>query len=341
MAALEARVLMSASHAPMVVAPPPATEGAEIVASSPAAVDDGGQGAWLQNASPAVTVAGPAVVTAGKQATFSGTFCDAGQAGESYTYAWFIYGPGFDGYYSGGPATAGQAGDLVFTPTSSDPYTVSLEIYDSSGGYGYANATTENTAPTITLTQIGQTTQLQAGNVVTYDCTSADHDVQSMTFQWTASRFDQATQHYVVQETYTAGSTFQFTLAAAGNYIVTVTASDVSGASASASAALVAGEAAPAVYVTPAADEGAAASVEIVQDGTSAVIDWGVYDPAEWMLLNSPSGDSPATDAPAGDAASSFASADALQAWLALPPLSPAAQLDDLGIYTLELDLTA
>ncbi len=299
---------------------------------------------WLQNVSPTVSVAGPASMAAGQAATFSGTFTDPGIAGEDYTYAWFVYGPGFDGYYAGGQATAGAAGDLVFTPTSSDPYTVSLEIYDSNGGYGYANATTDNTAPIVTLTRIGQAGPLEVGNVVTYDCTSIDHDVQAMTFEWTASRFDAATQQYVVQETYTAGSTFQFILAAEGDYVVTVTTTDVAGASATASASLVTQAASPVTYVSAAtAGNSPSLASALATAAASVTIDWGVYfDQAGWELLTSLAADpAGANDMAAGGATLSLLPSEYLETVLADAPVAPAAQIDDLGIYSLELDLTA
>ncbi len=165
----------------------------------------------------------------GSPVVLSGSFV-ASNPGMAYTYDWHVAASNGQAIADESGTAAVSAGEgttsFQFTPTASGAYSITLTITD---GYGGVNqATLAETAGTITpfTTQIGTgASQItgDSGTPTTLSVTSAGtYPVAS--YAWTVSAPAMATPPAPG-----SGSTYAFTPTSAGNYVVTMTATDKAG----------------------------------------------------------------------------------------------------------------
>ena len=138
----------------------------------------------------------PASMNAGSSVTLSSSVTDLSQAetAAGYTYAWSVLRNGSPYTLPGSPLTSGPS--LMFAPTLSGSYTISLSTTDSSGSVGVAPAQTivvNNLDTTTSLASSGNPSA--SGQSVTFTATV------SITEPRAAERGDQPHRHgYVLRQ---------------------------------------------------------------------------------------------------------------------------------------------
>ncbi|HEY0007668.1 MAG TPA: PKD domain-containing protein, partial [Tepidisphaeraceae bacterium] len=198
----------------------------------------------INNVNPQAAIVGaPASIDQGEEVELTSTASDVSSEDEAATlgYSWTVK-------RGDTLVETGSATDLSFTPTVAGTYTVTLVVTDKNGG---ATTTTKSIVATNLAPHSadisGMPTTLIEGESTTLTASASDVAGDTLTYSWNVLRNG-------VQFSEAAGKTFAFNPNIRGNFDVTMTATDVSGATSSKTIELTVGNVAPVVSATAPAE---------------------------------------------------------------------------------------